>query len=442
MSETYFFRTMGCQMNVYDSQKMANLLEMHLGMRPTEDEESAQCLVLNTCAIREGAQERVFHQLGRWRVLKEANPNILIVVTGCVASQEGAVIIKRAPYVDVVLGPQTIHRLPELIRQVKSKGKSVVDISFPEIEKFDSLPEPKAEGVKAFVSIMEGCDKYCSYCVVPYTRGTEISRPFEDVLTECASLVEQGVKEITLLGQNVNHYLGKGQDGSVTDLAELIRYLAAIDGLGRLRFMTSHPVEFSDALIQAYQDVDILANHLHLPVQSGSDRILSLMKRNHTALEYKSKIRKLRKVRPDICISTDIIVGFPGETDQDFEATMKLVKDVGFDQSFSFIYSRRPGTPAADFADETPMEVKKQRLDILQHQLSLQGRIISENMVGTTQMVLVDSVSRKDEQEMSGRTENNRIVNFKANPRLLGHFVPVTITEVLTTSLRGVLNTA
>jgi tRNA-2-methylthio-N6-dimethylallyladenosine synthase len=437
MSGKYFVQTQGCQMNEYDSKKMADLLEVTCKMTAADSPEAADVVLLNTCSIREKAQEKVFDQLGRWRKIKEKNPNLIIGVTGCVASQEGANIIKRAPFVDIVLGPQTIHRLPSMLEQRQSSKKPVVDISFPEIEKFDHLPEPKAEGVKAYVSIMEGCSKYCSYCVVPYTRGEEVSRPFDDVLAEVAMLAEQGVKEITLLGQNVNHYLGKMPNGEIADLALLIHYIAAMDEIGRIRFFTSHPVEFSDSLIEAYAEVPKLANHLHLPVQSGSDRILAAMKRGHTALEFKSKIRKLKKVRPDITISTDIIVGFPGETEKDFEATMNLVQDIGFDQSFSFIYSKRPGTPAADLTDEVPVEEQKRRLKILQDRLSLQGFRISEAMVGTTQKILVDGISSKDENELSGRTENNRVVNFKADKSLIGQFVDCKITAVSVNTLRG-----
>jgi tRNA-2-methylthio-N6-dimethylallyladenosine synthase len=437
MSGKYFVQTQGCQMNEYDSKKMADLLEATCKMTAADSPEAADVVLLNTCSIREKAQEKVFDQLGRWRKIKEKNPNLIIGVTGCVASQEGANIIKRAPFVDIVLGPQTIHRLPAMLEQRQSSKKAVVDISFPEIEKFDHLPEPKAEGVKAYVSIMEGCSKYCSYCVVPYTRGEEVSRPFDDVLAEVAMLAEQGVKEITLLGQNVNHYLGKMPNGEIADLALLIHYIAAMDEIGRIRFFTSHPVEFSDSLIEAYAEVPKLANHLHLPVQSGSDRILAAMKRGHTALEFKSKIRQLRKVRPDITISTDIIVGFPGETEKDFEATMNLVQDIGFDQSFSFIYSKRPGTPAADLTDEVPVEEQKRRLKILQDRLSLQGFRISEAMVGTTQRILVDGISSKDENELSGRTENNRVVNFKGDKSLIGQFADCKITAVSVNTLRG-----
>jgi len=437
MSGKYFVQTQGCQMNEYDSQKMADLLEATCNMTKADNPESADIVLLNTCSIREKAQEKVFDQLGRWRKIKEKNPSLIIGVTGCVASQEGANIIKRAPFVDMVLGPQTIHRLPAMLVQRKNSRKPIVDISFPEIEKFDHLPEPKAEGVKAYVSIMEGCSKYCSYCVVPYTRGEEVSRPFDDVLAEVAMLAAQGVKEVTLLGQNVNHYLGKMHNGEIADLALLIHYIAAMDEIGRIRFTTSHPVEFSDSLIEAYAEVPKLANHLHLPVQHGSDRILAAMKRGHTALEFKSKIRKLRKVRPDITITTDIIVGFPGETEKDFEATMNLVQDIGFDQSFSYIYSKRPGTPAADLADEVPLEEQKRRLKILQDRLSLQGLRVSQAMIGTSQKILVDGPSSRDPNELAGRTENNRVVNFKGDKSLRGQFVDCKITDVWTNTLRG-----
>ena len=439
----YHIKTYGCQMNVYDSQKMGDILKTEFGMTPTDAPDEAEVILLNTCSIREKAEEKVFDQLGRYRVLKNKNPNLIIGVTGCVASQEGQNILKRAPYIDLIIGPQTLHKLAPMIREIKTHKKPLVDISFPEIEKFDHLPEPKAEGVKAFVSIMEGCSKYCSYCVVPYTRGEEVSRPLDDVLAECMKLADQGVKEITLLGQNVNHYLGKMHDGKTADLALLLHYISAIPGIGRLRFMTSHPVEFSDSLIEAYASIPSLANHLHLPVQSGSDRILALMKRGHMALEYKNKIRKLKKVRPDISISTDIIVGFPGETEADFEATMNLVADIGFDQSYSFIYSPRPGTPAADLEDKTPMEVKKQRLKILQDRLNLQFMRISQNMIGRIETILVDSVSKENPSHFSGRTENNRIVHliedFKNKPSeiILGNFIQVEITEALKNSLRG-----
>ena len=434
---TYFIKTYGCQMNEYDSQKMGDLLHSHFGMTPTENAEEADVILLNTCSIREKAQEKVFDMLGRYREIKKIRPHILIGVTGCVASQEGNAILKRAPYVDVILGPQTLHRLPQLIRARQETQRSQVDVSFPEIEKFDCLPEPKAEGIKAYVSIMEGCSKYCSYCVVPYTRGEEVSRPFEDVLAECALLASQGVREITLLGQNVNHYLGKMENGEIADLALLIHYIAAIEGIGRIRFTTSHPVEFSETLIAAYASVPALANHLHLPVQSGSDRILSAMKRGHTALEFKSKIRKLREVRPDITISTDLIVGFPGETDKDFEDTLKLVRDIGFDQSFSFAYSKRPGTPAAELLDQVSEEVKKERLLILQEQLNQQAKAISESMLGTVQRVLVEGYSKKDDTKLTGRTESNRIVNFEGPEALIGEFVHLKITDAKTNSLWG-----
>jgi len=436
----YFVKTHGCQMNEYDSQKIRELLENQLHYQASSDEANADLLILNTCSIREKAEEKVFDQLGRWRKLKARKPELLIGVAGCVASQEGDNILKRAPFVDVILGPQTLHRLPQLIAERQKKQKAVVDISFPAMEKFDNLPEAKSDGVKAFVSIMEGCSKYCSYCIVPYTRGEEISRPFKDVILEVNRLALQGVKEITLLGQNVNHYLGKMPDGRHADLALLIYYLAEIDGIERIRFTTSHPVEFNDHLIQAYQEVPKLANQLHLPVQSGSDRILALMKRGHTALEYKSKIRKLRAVRPDIAISTDLIVGFPGETERDFAATMQLVEDIGFDYSFSFIYSRRPGTPAADLPDDVPMPVKKERLTLLQERLEQSGLKLSEAMLHTTQKVLVDGFAVKDSTELSGRTENNRVINFKGHPRLIGNVIPLTITEVKHFTLRGVID--
>ncbi len=432
-----YIKTLGCQMNEYDSLRMNEVLGEHFNTSKTEDYSEADIILINTCSIREKAQEKVFHELGRWKNLKNKNPELVIGVGGCVASQEGENIIKRAPFVDIVFGPQTIHRLPHLIKQKQKTDISQVDISFPEVEKFDHLPAPKAEGAKAFVSIMEGCDKYCSYCVVPYTRGPEVNRPFEDVLAECAILAEQGVKEITLLGQNVNHYLGKMASGDTADLALLIHFIAAIDGVERIRFTTSHPVEFSDNLINAYAEVPQLANHLHLPVQHGSDRILTAMKRNHTILEFKQKIRKLRKVRPDITISSDFIVGFPGETEEDFEKLMDLVKDVQFDQSFSFIYSKRPGTPAANLADDTPVEVKKERLKRLQDQLNHNAMIISRQMVDSTQRILVEGVSKKDDKVLAGRTENNRIVNFAGDSSLIGQLIDVKIIEALPHSLRG-----
>ncbi|QMT60035.1 tRNA (N6-isopentenyl adenosine(37)-C2)-methylthiotransferase MiaB [Legionella sp. PC997] len=424
-------------MNEYDSTKMAEVLLQSHGLVKTERVEEADVILLNTCSIREKAQEKVFSQLGQWREYKAKNPHVVIGVGGCVASQEGEDIIKRAPFVDIVFGPQTLHRLPALLNQRMEKKKPVVDISFPEIEKFDHLPAPKAEGPTAFVSIMEGCSKYCSFCVVPYTRGTEISRPFDDVLAECYQLATQGVREINLLGQNVNDYRGKMEQGDIADLALLIHYLAAIEGIGRIRFTTSHPLAFSDNLINAYAEVPELANHLHLPVQSGSDRILGLMKRGYTALEFKSKIRKLRKVRPDIRLSTDIIVGFPGETDKDFQDTMDLVHEIGFDTSFSFIYSPRPGTPAANLPDDTPLEVKKQRLQILQNRLLLQASRYSQSMTGSIQKILVTGHAKKDSQQLSGRTECNRVVNFDGPAHLIGQFVDVQISEALPNSLRG-----
>ena len=437
MAKKLYIRTMGCQMNEYDSDKMADVLRESHGYELTDNPGDADLLLVNTCSIREKAQEKVFSELGRWRPLKEKNPGVMIGVGGCVASQEGEGITKRAPFVDVVFGPQTLHRLPELIEDARQKRGSVVDISFPEIEKFDRLPEPRAEGPTAFVSVMEGCSKYCSFCVVPYTRGEEISRPFDDVIAEVASLAEQGVCEINLLGQNVNAYRGPMHDGQVADLATLIYYVAAVDGVERIRFTTSHPVEFTDSLIQAYAEVPKLANYLHLPVQHGSDRVLARMKRGHTILEYKQKIRKLRDVRPDISLSSDFIVGFPGETDDDFEALMNLIAEIGFDQSFSFIYSARPGTPAASLEDDTPMEVKKKRLQILQERINQQAFGISQSMVGTTQRVLVEKTSKKDANQVAGRTENMRWVNFDADPACIGQFVDVVITEALPNSLRG-----
>ncbi len=401
--------------------------------------EEADVILLNTCSVREKAQEKVFSQLGRWRALKEINPDLIIGVGGCVASQEGKTILQRAPYVDLVFGPQTIHRLGEMLAERKKKQKSVIDISFPEIEKFDRLPEPRAEGATAYVTIMEGCSKYCSFCVVPYTRGEEISRPLDDVLAEVASLVQQGVREITLLGQNVNDYRGTTHEGEIADLAALMEYIAAMDDVLRIRFMTSHPLAFSSRLIDAYANIPVLANHLHLPVQSGSDRILAAMKRGYTALEYKAKIRRLRKVRPDICISSDFIIGFPGETDEDFKATMNLIHDIGFDNSYTFIYSARPGTPAAQYPDDVPMEVKKERLAILQNRILLNTRKISADMIGTVQNILVSGQAVKHQEQMSGRTENNRVVNFIGSPDLKGKMVQVKIHEALPNSLRGEL---
>jgi len=431
-----FIKTHGCQMNEYDSARMADVLAASDGLELTTNVEEADVILVNTCSIREKAQEKVFSQLGRWKALKQGGKPVLIGVGGCVASQEGAAIVKRAPHVDLVFGPQTLHRLPELIRARRESGQPQVDISFPEIEKFDRLPEPRADGPSAFVSIMEGCSKYCSFCVVPYTRGEEVSRPFEDVLVEVAQLAAQGVREVNLLGQNVNAYRGPYGD-EVADLGLLIRTIAEIDGIDRIRFTTSHPLEFSDSLIEAYRDVPQLASYLHLPVQAGSDRVLAAMKRGYTALEFKQKIRKLRAVRPGISISSDFIVGFPGETDADFEKTMQLIQDVGFDQSFSFIYSRRPGTPAADLQDDTPDSVKHARLERLQAHINAHSASISRAMVGSAQRVLVEGPSRKDPNELTGRTENMRKVNFAGDLRMVGQFVEVLITEVMSNSLRG-----
>ncbi len=437
MPNKLFIRTMGCQMNEYDSEKMADVLRESHGFALTENPEEADLLLVNTCSIREKAQEKVFSELGRWRAWKEQRPGLMIGVGGCVASQEGHGIVRRAPFVDLVFGPQTLHRLPQMVDAARRTGASVVDVSFPEIEKFDRLPEPRAEGPTAYLSIMEGCSKYCTFCVVPYTRGEEISRPLDDVVTEAVRLAEQGVREINLLGQNVNAYLGPMHDGQLADLATLIYYIAAIDGIDRIRFTTSHPRDFTDSLIQAYAEIPKLANFLHLPVQHGSDRILSRMKRGHTVLEYKQKLRKLREVRPDISISSDFIVGFPGESDSDFEATMQLIADVGFDQSFSFIFSPRPGTPAANFEDETPMSVKKERLQMLQERIRNQAMAISLAMVGSVQPVLVEKPSKKGSTQLSGRTENMRWVNFDADPALIGQFADIKITEALPNSLRG-----
>ena len=430
--------THGCQMNVYDSARMADVLAAEHGLELTDDVALADVILVNTCSIREKAQEKVFSQLGRWKKLKKINPEVLIGVGGCVASQEGAAILDRAPYVDLVFGPQTLHRLPAMIDARRGSGKPQVDISFPEIEKFDRLPEPRADGPTAFVSIMEGCSKYCSFCVVPYTRGEEVSRPFDDVLAEVAQFAAQGVREVNLLGQNVNAYRGPMFESTeLADLALLIRAIARIEGIGRIRYTTSHPLEFSDALIAAHRDVPQLAKFLHLPVQSGSDRILTAMKRGHTILEYKAKLRRLREAVPGICISTDIIVGFPGETDADFEQTMKLIHDVGFDQSYSFIYSARPGTPAANLPDETPQAEKHARLERLQATITANARKISEAMLGSVQSVLVEGPSKKDKNEVKGRTENMRYVNFAGDARLIGQFVDVQITEVMSNSLRG-----
>tara|TARA_B110000503_G_scaffold142097_1_gene237796 strand:- start:3666 stop:5054 length:1389 start_codon:yes stop_codon:yes gene_type:complete len=431
--------THGCQMNEYDSARMRDLLGDSHQMVATENPDEADVLLLNTCSIREKAQDKVYHQLGRWRKLKEKNPNLIIGVGGCVASQEGEAIAQRAPFVDLIFGPQTLHRLPEMMDEKKRRAvPTIVDISFPEIEKFDRLPQPDAEGVSAFVSIMEGCSKYCTFCVVPYTRGEEISRPVSDVLAEIAHLASQKVREINLLGQNVNAYRGETPDNNLCDLAELITYVAKIDGIDRIRYTTSHPVEFSENLIAVYAEVPELVSHLHLPVQSGSDRILSAMKRGHTVLEYKSKIRKLRKLRPDISISSDFIVGFPGETEADFEQTMRLIHEIGFDQSFSFTYSRRPGTPAAELPDETPEKIKKQRLAILQDRINQNVMAISESMVGKIVAVLVTGISKKDPGQLQGRTENNRVVNFTYNNQnLIGNFIQVEITKAFRNSLLG-----
>lgn len=440
MTKKLYIETHGCQMNEYDSSRMADLLGEHQALEVTEDPAEADVILLNTCSIREKAQEKVFSQLGRWRELKKANPDLVIGVGGCVASQEGAAIRERAPYVDVVFGPQTLHRLPEMIDAARSTRTPQVDVSFPEIEKFDRLPEPRVDGPSAFVSVMEGCSKYCTFCVVPYTRGEEVSRPLDDVLAEIVHLAENGVREVTLLGQNVNGYRGPTADGRICDFAELIRIVAEIGGIERIRYTTSHPLEFSDALIAAHAEVPQLVKYVHLPVQAGSDRVLAAMKRNHTALEYKSRVRKLKAAVPDICISSDFIVGFPGETDKDFEQTMKLIEEVGFDFSYSFIYSPRPGTPAADLPDDTPEEVKKQRLHILQQRINQQGFEISRRMIGSVQRILVSDYSKRDPGMLTGRTENNRIVNFRCdNPRLIGQFVDVRIDEALPHSLRGTL---
>jgi len=437
MTRKLYIQTHGCQMNEYDSARMADVLHATCDLERIDQPEQADVLLLNTCSIREKAQEKVFSLLGTWKALKTQRPGVVIGVGGCVASQEGEALRERAPQVDLIFGPQTVHRLPEMLARVWTDRQPQVDISFPEIEKFDRLPEPRAEGPTAFVSIMEGCSKYCTFCVVPYTRGEEVSRPFDAVLTEVAALADQGVREVNLLGQNVNAYQGLMSDGDSADLALLIEHVAAIDGIDRIRYTTSHPVEFSDRLIEVYARVPQLVSHLHLPVQSGSDRILSMMKRGHTALEYQAKIRKLRAVRPDLSLSSDFIIGFPGETDQDFAATMTLIEALAFDHSFSFIYSPRPGTPAASLPDPTPMTVKKERLMQLQARIEAGSRAISRRMVGTVQQVLVDRFSRKDRRQLSGRTENNRVVNFDGPARLIGGFAEVVITEALPNSLRG-----
>jgi tRNA-2-methylthio-N6-dimethylallyladenosine synthase len=439
MPSKLYIKTFGCQMNEYDSSKMLDVLNASHGMTLTDEPETADVLLLNTCSIREKAQEKVFSLLGRWKNWKQDRPHLVIGVGGCVASQEGDAIRDRAPFVDLVFGPQTLHRLPQMLDSVRARHKPVVDISFPEIEKFDCLPEPRAEGPSAFVSIMEGCSKYCTYCVVPYTRGEEISRPFDDVIAEVVQLAEQDVREINLLGQNVNAYRGLMHDGGIADLALLIRYVAAVKGIDRIRFTTSHPLEFSDSLIEVYGDVPELVSFLHLPVQSGSDRILVQMKRGHSAFEYKQKIRKLQQTRPDISISSDFIVGYPGETEEDFQHTMQLIRDIEFDQSFSFIYSRRPGTPAADVEDDVPLNIKKDRLQQLQQLISNNAQLLSRRMVGSVQRVLVERHSRKDQEELAGRTENNRVVNFAGADELIGRFVDLLITQAQPNSLRGEL---
>ncbi len=442
MTKKLFIRTHGCQMNEYDSEKMADVLAQSHDLRLTDNEKEADVLLLNTCSIREKAQERVFHQLGRWRPLKEKNPDLLIGVGGCVASQEGKIIRRRAPYVDVVFGPQTLHRLPAMLKEAQTKKKLVMDISFPEIEKFDNLPEPRAEGPKAFVSVMEGCSKYCTFCVVPYTRGEEVSRPLDDVIAEVSSLASQGVREVNLLGQNVNAYRGEMSDGDIADFALLLHYVAAIDGIDRIRYTTSHPKEFSESLIQAYEDIPELVDHLHLPVQSGSNSVLARMKRGHEIDLYIEKLQRLKKIRPNMSFSSDFIVGFPQETDEEFEDTIQLIEKIGFDFSFSFIFSARPGTPAAEMPDDIDMDVKKQRLERLQNIITQQTADISKSMVGTVQRLLVEGESKKNSLQMTGRTENNRVVNFAGHTQLKGQFVDVLITEALPYSLRGRVVTA
>lgn len=437
MSKKLYIKTFGCQMNEYDSDKMADLLNISEGLSTTDNPDEADVILFNTCSVREKAQEKVFSDLGRVRHLKQQNPGLIIGVGGCVASQEGEAIVKRAPFVDVVFGPQTLHRLPEMMAKRRQSGEAQVDISFPEIEKFDSLPPAKVQGATAMVSIMEGCSKYCSFCVVPYTRGEEVSRPFDDVLTEVAGLAVQGVKEVTLLGQNVNAYRGLMSDGEIADFALLLEYVHEIPGIERIRFVTSHPKEVTPRLIDCFARLPKVASFFHLPVQAGSDRVLMNMKRGYTALEYKSLVRKLKAARPDLSLSSDFIVGFPGETEADFEKTMQLIEEMGFDQSFSFVYSPRPGTPAADLTDDTPQEVKLARLARLQARINEQARAISESMLGTVQKVLVEGVSRKSDSELFGRTENNRTVNFPGNPRLINQFVDIRITAVNPNTLRG-----
>jgi tRNA-2-methylthio-N6-dimethylallyladenosine synthase len=437
MAGRYHIKTFGCQMNEYDSARMADVLHAGLSLSATDDPAQADVLLMNTCSVREKAQDKVYSLLGEWRALKQQRPELIIGVGGCVASQEGEAITARAPYVDLVFGPQTLHRLPQMIAELRRHGRAVIDLSFPAIEKFDALPEPRAAGARAYVSVMEGCSKYCSFCVVPYTRGDEVSRGFDSVLEEVGSLARQGVREIVLLGQNVNAYAGAMADGAIVDLSTLMHHVAALPGIERIRFTTSHPLEFSDSLIEAYANLPQLANHLHLPVQSGSDRMLALMKRGYTVLEYKERVRALRAVRPDIAVSSDIIVGFPGETERDFEATMRLVADVGFDQSFCFLYSRRPGTPAASLPDEVPLAVKQERLRRLQVLLDAQALQISRGMVGSRQRVLVERAAKKDAADLAGRTENNRWVNFPGPTSLLQRFVDVIVTEARPHSLRG-----
>jgi tRNA-2-methylthio-N6-dimethylallyladenosine synthase len=437
-SKKLFVETHGCQMNEYDSARMADLLSESHGLVMTASPEDADVLLLNTCSIREKAQEKVFHQLGRWKRLKQKNPDVIIGVGGCVASQEGAEIGKRAPFVDLIFGPQTLHRLPEMIEHRRQGEPVVVDVSFPEIEKFDRLPEPSVDGPSAFVSIMEGCSKYCTFCVVPYTRGEEVSRPVDDVIAEIAGLADRGVKEVNLLGQNVNAYRGRNHLNEIVDFAELLHLVNLVPGIERIRYTTSHPVEFSEAIVACYGEIPALVDHLHLPVQSGSDRILMAMKRGHTTLEYKATIRALRRLRPNISLSSDFIVGFPGETEDDFAATMKLIEEIGFDTSFSFIYSARPGTPAADLVDDTPESVKKERLHILQGRIAQQAQQISARMVGTRQRILVTGYAKKDPGQLSGRTENNRVVNFACTQtELIGNFVDVDITAAYSNSLLG-----
>ena len=431
-------RTFGCQMNEYDSNKMSDVLKASHNLDLTEDINEADGLLINTCSIREKAEDKLFHQLGRWRKLKEKNPNLVIGVGGCVASQEGDLILKRAPYVDMIFGPQTLHRLPNMLNEALNDDEITVDISFPEIEKFDHLPEPHSDGASAFVSIMEGCSKYCTFCVVPYTRGEEISRPFIDVIHEVELLAKQGVKEVNLLGQNVNSYRGLMDDGEVADLALLITIVAQIEGIERIRFTTSHPVEFSDRLIETYAEVPELVSHLHLPVQAGSDKILGLMKRGHTAIEYKSKIRKLKQIRPDISISSDFIIGFPGETESDFNDTVKLIDEIGFDKSFSFIYSKRPGTIASSFADDVSADTKKERLSIVQERLNNNTEEISKSMIGSTQKVLVEGFSKKG-NTLSGRTENMRTAHFEGGEELIGQIVSVKILDGIANSLKAEL---